>query len=83
MRRWDSSLHRYSSSFRSYPSRVPAPEYEVGVTVRQVRSNGEIRWKGDTIYVSESLKGEPNRTDATGRPVLVHPIWSAVYWTAR
>ena len=59
MRRWDSSLHRYSSSFRSYPSRVPAPEYEVGVTVRQVRSNGEIRWKGDTIYVSESLKGEP------------------------
>ena len=51
--------HWYHSSIRSYPSRVPAPEYEVGVTVRQVRSNGEIRWKGDTIYLSEALRGEP------------------------
>ena len=50
---------RYHSSFRSYPSRVSAPEYEIGVTVRQVRSNGEIKWKGDKIYLSESLNGEP------------------------
>jgi hypothetical protein len=50
---------RYHESFRSYPSRVSAPEYEVGLTVRQVRTNGEIRWKGDTIYLSEALRGEP------------------------
>lgn len=49
----------YHSSSRSYPSRVRAPEYEVGITVRQVRSNGEIKWKGNTIYLSEALRGEP------------------------
>lgn len=50
---------RYHSSFRTYPGRVEAPEYEAGVTVRHVRSNGEIRWKGDMIYLSEALRGEP------------------------
>jgi hypothetical protein len=50
---------RYDASFRSYPSRLSAPEYEVGVTVRQMRSNGQIKWKGDTVYLSESLRGEP------------------------
>ncbi len=50
---------QYRPSFRSYPSRVSAPEYQVGVTVRQVRTNGQIKWKGDTIYLSEALKGEP------------------------
>ena len=49
----------YGPSFRSYPNRVDSPEYEVGVTVRRVRSNGEIRWKGDKIYLSEALRGEP------------------------
>ena len=36
-----------------------APDYEVGVTIRRVRTNGEIKWKGDTIYLSEALRGEP------------------------
>ena len=29
------------------------------VTVRRVRGNGEIKWKGALVYVSETLKGEP------------------------
>jgi transposase InsO family protein len=49
----------YGPSSRSYPNRVDSPEYEVGVTVRRVRSNGEIRWKGNKIYLSEALRGEP------------------------
>ena len=49
----------YHASPRSYPSRVRAPEYDVEMTVRQVRTNGQIKWKGNTIYLSESLKGEP------------------------
>ena len=36
-----------------------APEYDVEMTVRQVRTNGEIKWKGNTIYLSKSLEGEP------------------------
>ena len=27
--------------------------------MRRVRGNGEIKWKGDLVYVSEVLKGEP------------------------
>ena len=50
---------RYRPSFRPYPRRVGAPEYDTGVTVRSVRSNGEIKWKGDKIYLSEALRGEP------------------------
>jgi len=50
---------QYLPSFRSYPSRVSAPEYDVGVTVRKVRTNGHIKWKGDTIYLSWALRGEP------------------------
>ena len=50
---------KYLPSDRSYPSRVCAPDYEAGVTIRRVRTNGEIKWKGDTVYLSESLRGEP------------------------
>ena len=49
----------YGSSERSYPIKLPPIEYELGVTVRQVRHNGEIKWRGERIYVSEVLAKEP------------------------
>ena len=49
----------YVPSFKPYPARLSSPQYGAGVTVRSVRSNGEIKWKGDLVYVSASLKGEP------------------------
>ena len=49
----------YTPSFRPYPARISSPEYGAGVTIRSVRSNGEIKWKGDLVYVSASLRGEP------------------------
>ena len=49
----------YCASDRNYPARVSEPEYAADITVRQVRSNGQIKWKGDTIYLSEALRGEP------------------------
>ena len=49
----------YMPSSRSLPSSVSSPEYGAGVTVRRVRRNGQIKWKGDLIYLSESLRGEP------------------------
>ena len=49
----------YTPSFRPYPSRLNSPDYGAEVTVRRVRHNGEIKWKGDRVYVSESLRGEP------------------------
>jgi len=49
----------YRSSPRPYPVKLPQIEYESGVTVRQVRHNGEIKWQGEFLYVSEVLAKEP------------------------
>ena len=51
------SMHCYSP--RSYPAKLPEVEYESGITVRQVRHKGEIKWRGELIYVSEVLAKEP------------------------
>ena len=50
---------RYHPSVRPYPRRVDSPEYESGTTVRRVRTNGEIKWQGQMVYLSEALCGEP------------------------
>ncbi len=50
---------RYGPSARQYPRRVDSPEYESGTTVRRVRTNGEIKWNGGKVYLSEALCGEP------------------------
>lgn len=49
---------RYRSSPRPYPRRVPEVTYDEGVVVRRVRSNGDIKWRGKRIFVSEALRGE-------------------------
>lgn len=49
----------YTASPRSYPAKLPAIEYDSVVTVRRVRHNGEIKWKGHMIYISEILAKEP------------------------
>ena len=48
----------YSPSPRPYPARVEDPWYDADHAVRRVRSNGEIKWGGDFIFVSEALIGE-------------------------
>jgi transposase InsO family protein len=49
----------YRGSPRAYPRRVPHIEYPDSYTVRQVRSNGEMKWQGHRVYVSHVLSGEP------------------------
>jgi len=49
----------YQPSLRPYPAKIPKVEYHGDVIVRQVRHNGEIRWNGELIYISEALAGEP------------------------
>ena len=49
----------YHSSPRTMPDQVPEPWYDADHAVRRVRQNGEIKWKGDMIFVSEALAGEP------------------------
>jgi hypothetical protein len=49
---------RYRPSTRAYPDRVSSPEYESDTQVRRVRSNGQIKWRGGMLFVSEALIGE-------------------------
>jgi transposase InsO family protein len=48
----------YRPSSRPMPESVPEPWYDSEEELRQVRSSGEIRWKGGLLYVSEALVGE-------------------------
>ena len=50
---------RYRPSPRPYPDKIEAPWYDADHAVREVRSNGEIRWGGEMIFLSEALIGEP------------------------
>lgn len=49
----------YQASARAYPAKLPPVEYEDGVTVRKVRHNGEFKWRGRLLYLSEVLAKEP------------------------
>jgi putative transposase len=50
---------RYQLSPRRFDGILRQPEYGADFDVRRVRRNGEIRWNGGTIYISEALIGEP------------------------
>lgn len=49
----------FTTSVKSYPAKLAKVEYKPGITVRKVRQNGEIKWNGSLIYVSEVLAKEP------------------------
>jgi putative transposase len=48
----------YTKSHRSYPKRVGGLVYPLSAELRRVRSNGEVKWHGGLVYVSEALVGE-------------------------
>jgi transposase InsO family protein len=49
----------YRPSTRLYRAKLSSIEYPSGVLVRQVRHNGEIKWHGSLVYVSQLLAQEP------------------------
>jgi putative transposase len=55
----DTPAEHYAVSPRHFDGVLRTPTYEPDHTVRRVRHNGEIRWQGNTIYISEALIGEP------------------------
>jgi putative transposase len=48
----------YQPSPRAMPKRLPKPDYPAEAAVRQVRSNGEIKWRGDFIHICSALADE-------------------------
>jgi putative transposase len=55
----DTPAAHYAASPRRFDGVLRAPDYSADHEVRYVRHNGEIRWHGATIYISEALVGEP------------------------
>lgn len=51
---------QYQPSSRLYPRRIEEPVYDGdALTVRRVRSSGEIKWRGDLVFIGEAFIGEP------------------------
>ena len=48
----------YVPSARDYPERLLDLEYAPTWETRQVRSSGQIKWKGNGVYVTRALAGE-------------------------
>src|SRR5215831_8109248 len=48
----------YEPSPRSYPARIPEPEYPHDMQVLHVKSQGQFRWKKQDVFLSEVLWGE-------------------------
>ena len=46
----------YLASPRPYPARVEDPWYDATHQVRRVNANGQIKWKGERVFVSEALR---------------------------
>jgi putative transposase len=53
----------YRPSPRPYPARLPEMVYPDHWQVRKVHQSGEIRWRGQSIFISEVLTGEPVALD--------------------
>ena len=49
----------YAASPRRWDGVLRAPEYGPDHQVRRVRSNGEIKWGGQLVYLNQALAGEP------------------------
>jgi putative transposase len=61
--RTPASIYRPSS--RSMPVRLPEPGYPAEAAVRQVRSNGDIKWQGDFVHICSALAGEAVAVEET------------------
>jgi transposase InsO family protein len=48
----------WSPSPRAFPDRLADPWYDAFHQVRRVRTNGEIKWRGQYAFVAEALAGE-------------------------
>ena len=48
----------YVPSPRPYPARLEDPWYDATHQVRRVKCQGQIKWGGDYVFVSEAVRGE-------------------------
>ena len=73
----DTPAAHYAVSPRRFDGVLREPSYGADQAIRRVRHNGEIRWQGNTIYISAALIGEPvglTENDDGGWTVCYGPI---------
>lgn len=56
----------YVPSGRQWPARLPEVEYGKDLEVRWVEQGGRIRWRGQRVFVSHALEGEPVGLEQVG-----------------
>lgn len=66
----------YKPSLRAYPEKLPGITYHGNYLIRQVRHNGEIKWKGERVYVTQALAKEPVALKPKG-----DHLWEVYYST--
>lgn len=71
-RQTPAQVHRRSE--RTFRRRIAPAEYDADLQVRQVRANGEIKWRGQLMYLSKVLAGEPVGLEACG-----DGLWTLYY----
>ena len=49
----------YPPSPRRWDGVLRAPDYAEDHEIRRVRHNGDIKWRGNSVYVNQALAGEP------------------------
>jgi transposase InsO family protein len=64
----------YHPSPRPYPAKLPPVEYDTDCTTRRVRRNGEIKWRGQHLYISAVLAKEP-----IGLKAVDDGLWQICY----
>lgn len=64
----------YHPAPRPYSGRLRQPDYPDGQDVRRVHPNGMIKWRGQGIFISEVLAGEP-----IGLELIAENSWSVHY----
>ena len=84
-------VQHYDPPPRPYSGRLREPAYADDQIVRRVRSNGEIKWRGALLFLSETLIGEPVGLRETEEalfevrygPIVLGSIDQACKFTAR
>jgi transposase InsO family protein len=56
---YETPQDRYQPSPRAFPSRLPEPEFPSGAMLRRVAVHGDLKWRGERVFVSEVLAHEP------------------------
>jgi transposase InsO family protein len=56
----------FDASPRKYPVRLQEPTYGPNVEVRRVRYSGGIKWRGEEVFIGETLAGEPVGLEPSG-----------------